>query len=101
MTAGSATVAGPMPGIVDLLVDSGLVKRTSHPDDGRAVVLELSQRGQQRLEQVRTSRRDLMATLTKDWAPEERATFCALLTRFNIGLSELHAPFGLRDGAGS
>lgn len=83
------------------LVDSGLVKRTSHPDDGRAVVLELSPRGQQRLDQVRTSRRDLMALLTKDWAPEEREIFCALLTRFNIGLSQVHAPLGLRDGAGS
>lgn len=83
------------------LVDSGLVKRASHPDDGRAVVLELSPRGRQRLEQVRTSRRDLMAVLTKDWTPQERDVFCSLLTRFNIGLSEIHAPFGLRDGAGS
>ena len=32
------------------LVDTGLVKRTSHPEDGRAVVLQLSPRGQARLE---------------------------------------------------
>ena len=31
------------------LVDTGLVKRTSHPEDGRAVVLQLSPRGQSRL----------------------------------------------------
>lgn len=69
------------------LVDTGLVKRTSHPEDGRAVVLQLSPRGQARLEEVRSSRRQLMAELTDDWEPEEREAFCALLTRFNGALS--------------
>ncbi|MEU2564731.1 MarR family transcriptional regulator [Streptomyces longispororuber] len=69
------------------LVDTGLVKRTSHPEDGRAVVLQLSPRGQSRLDEVRSSRRELMAELTQDWAPEERASFTALLTRFNSALS--------------
>jgi DNA-binding MarR family transcriptional regulator len=69
------------------LVDTGLVKRTSHPEDGRAVVLQLSPRGQARLEEVRSSRRRLMAELTQDWAPEEREAFCTLLTRFNTALS--------------
>ncbi|MEE1758822.1 MarR family winged helix-turn-helix transcriptional regulator [Streptomyces sp. SP18BB07] len=69
------------------LVDTGLVKRTSHPEDGRAVVLQLSPRGLARLEEVRSSRRQLMAELTQDWAPEEREAFCSLLTRFNTALS--------------
>jgi DNA-binding MarR family transcriptional regulator len=69
------------------LVDTGLVKRTSHPEDGRAVVLQLSPRGQARLDEVRSSRRELMAELTHDWDPEERESFCALLTRFNSALS--------------
>jgi DNA-binding MarR family transcriptional regulator len=69
------------------LVDTGLVKRTSHPEDGRAVVLQLSPRGASRLEEVRSSRRQLMAELTQDWAPEEREQFCTLLTRFNTALS--------------
>lgn len=51
------------------LVDTGLVKRTSHPEDGRAVVLQLSPRGLSRLEEVRSSRRQLMAELTQEWAP--------------------------------
>src|SRR2546428_7896201 len=65
------------------LVDSGLVKRTSHPEDGRAVVLELSPRGKARLEEVRSSRRELMAQLTEDWSADEREQFCTLLSRFN------------------
>ncbi|MEU6663504.1 MarR family transcriptional regulator [Streptomyces sp. NPDC046821] len=69
------------------LVDTGLVKRTSHPEDGRAVVLQLSPRGLDRLDDVRTSRRSLMAELTQEWTPQEREQFCALLTRFNVALS--------------
>ncbi len=69
------------------LVDTGLVKRTSHPEDGRAVVLQLSPRGLSRLDEVRSSRRELMAQLTQEWEPAEREQFCALLTRFNTALS--------------
>ncbi len=74
------------------LVDSGLVKRTSHPEDGRAVVLELSPRGSTRLEQVRSSRRALMEHLTDGWSESERATFCSLLSRFNSALSAVSTP---------
>ncbi|MER6994386.1 MarR family transcriptional regulator [Streptomyces sp. NPDC000410] len=73
------------------LVDTGLVKRTSHPDDGRAVVLQLSPRGQARLEEVRSSRRELMAQVTDGWTEEERDSFCTLLTRFNSALSARQA----------
>ncbi|GHJ35307.1 MarR family transcriptional regulator [Streptomyces sp. TS71-3] len=73
------------------LVDTGLVKRTSHPEDGRAVVLELSPRGHARLDEVRSSRRELMAQLTDGWDAEEREQFCTLLTRFNTALSARQA----------
>ncbi|MDH6225325.1 MULTISPECIES: MarR family transcriptional regulator [Streptomyces] len=70
------------------LVEAGLVRRTSHPEDGRAVVLDLSVRGRSRLEEVRSSRRRLMAELTEDWSEEERQVFCVLLTRMNDAFSE-------------
>ncbi|MFI9581197.1 MarR family winged helix-turn-helix transcriptional regulator [Streptomyces sp. NPDC052236] len=73
------------------LVDTGLVKRTSHPEDGRAVVLQLSPRGQSRLEEVRSSRRELMAQVTDGWTETERESFCTLLTRFNTALSARQA----------
>ncbi|WP_435846228.1 MarR family winged helix-turn-helix transcriptional regulator [Streptomyces diacarni] len=76
------------------LVESGLVKRTSHPEDGRAVVLQLSPRGEARLEEVRSSRRNLMQLITQEWTEEERGTFCELLTRFNGAMLDLH-PGGL------
>lgn len=72
------------------LVDSGLVKRTSHPEDGRAVVLALSPRGRTRLEEVRTSRRELMSVVTEDWTEQERENFTDLLGRFNSALVDYH-----------
>lgn len=79
------------------LVESGLVKRTSHPEDGRAVVLAISPRGQARLTEVRDSRRALMAELTSEWTDSERAAFTGLLARFNVALSERHATLALTD----
>ncbi|MFE2089589.1 MarR family winged helix-turn-helix transcriptional regulator [Streptomyces sp. NPDC002596] len=77
------------------LVDTGLVKRTSHPEDGRAVVLQLSPRGHARLDEVRASRRELMSQVTGEWTAEERETFCTLLTRFNAALAaRQHQPAG-------
>ncbi|MFF8784043.1 MarR family winged helix-turn-helix transcriptional regulator [Streptomyces sp. NPDC015125] len=73
------------------LVDSGLVSRATHPEDGRAVVLQLSERGSTRLEEVRTSRRALMALVTEQWTEEERTAFTTLLTRFNASLSDITA----------
>lgn len=78
------------------LVDTGLVKRTSHPDDGRAVVLAVSPRGRARLDDVRDSRRRLMAQVTEGWTDQERELFTALLIRFNAGLADWHA--GLSRG---
>lgn len=71
------------------LVDSGLVQRVSHPEDGRAVVLSLTSGGRSRLEQVRSSRRELMELLTAEWSDEDRDAFCSLLSRFNGALLEI------------
>ncbi|ONK11826.1 MarR family winged helix-turn-helix transcriptional regulator [Streptomyces sp. MP131-18] len=73
------------------LVDAGLVHRTADPADGRAVVLALSPPGADRLAEVRSSRRRLIAVLTADWTGEERAAFRTLLTRFNASVTRLQA----------
>jgi DNA-binding MarR family transcriptional regulator len=72
------------------LVDCGLVVRVPNPDDGRAVLLELSDQGRTRLEEVRTSRRELMRMLTDDWSEEDQQAFCTLLTRFNLAIKAHH-----------
>ncbi|MEY9843860.1 DNA-binding MarR family transcriptional regulator [Streptacidiphilus sp. BW17] len=72
------------------LVDCGLVERVPNPDDGRAVLLELSEQGRARLEEVRASRRELMRMLTDDWSEEDQQAFCTLLTRFNLAIKAHH-----------
>jgi len=79
------------------LVDTGLVKRTSHPEDGRAVVLALSPRGRGRLDDVRDSRRRLMSQVTEEWTTHEREVFTDLLVRFNLALAEWHAGLAQRE----
>ncbi|WP_129840789.1 MarR family transcriptional regulator [Streptomyces sp. RFCAC02] len=69
------------------LVEAGLVLRDPDPDDGRAVVLRLAPLGRAGLDEVRRSRRQLMALLTDDWTDGQRADFAALLTRFNEAIA--------------
>lgn len=74
------------------LVDCGLVERVPNPDDGRAVLLELSPHGRERLSEVRTSRQLMMHQLTAEWPEEDRERFCELLTRFNVELQSFPKP---------
>lgn len=55
------------------------------------MVLELSERGHARLDEVRASRRALMAMVTEKWTAEERDAFTTLLTRFNTSLADITA----------
>jgi DNA-binding MarR family transcriptional regulator len=68
------------------LVDGGLVDRVPNPDDGRAVLLELSPLGRERLEEVRASRQEMMRRLVAEWPDQDQRQFCELLTRFNQSL---------------
>ncbi|MDI2128828.1 MarR family winged helix-turn-helix transcriptional regulator [Yinghuangia seranimata] len=65
------------------LVDQGYVDRVPNPDDGRAVLLRLSEIGLDRLHQVRRARIQLMAEMCAEWSAEDRERFTELLTRFN------------------
>ncbi|WP_377269652.1 MarR family winged helix-turn-helix transcriptional regulator [Peterkaempfera sp. SMS 1(5)a] len=68
------------------LVDGGLVERVQNPDDKRAVFLDLSPLGRERLEEVRSSRQELVRLLVADWPQEDQEAFCELLARFNLSM---------------
>ncbi|MYV98873.1 MarR family transcriptional regulator [Streptomyces sp. SID3343] len=68
------------------LVEQGLVDRIPNPDDGRAVLLELSTEGRDRLHQVRHARQRLMAEICAGWSDDDRTRFTELLTRFNTSM---------------
>ncbi|MFC1415108.1 MarR family winged helix-turn-helix transcriptional regulator [Streptacidiphilus cavernicola] len=70
------------------LVESGLVDRVPNPDDGRAVLLELSPLGRERLKEVRASRQEMIRRLTDGWPNQDQRRFCDLLTRFNQAMQE-------------
>ncbi|MGC0419294.1 MarR family winged helix-turn-helix transcriptional regulator [Embleya sp. AB8] len=79
------------------LVEQGLVDRVPNPDDGRAVLLELSAEGRDRLHQVRHARQRLMAEICAGWSPDDRERFTELLTRFNASMERRQS----RNPAGS
>ncbi|WP_406297044.1 MarR family transcriptional regulator [Embleya sp. NBC_00888] len=82
MTIDSSTVTRQ----VTPLVEQGLVDRVPNPDDGRAVLLELSAEGRDRLHQVRHARQRLMAEICEGWSMDDRERFTELLTLFNASM---------------
>lgn len=66
------------------LVDDGYVTREPHPDDGRQVLVSISERGQAVLTAERERRDEWLATGLSELAPDERALLkeaAALLER--------------------
>jgi DNA-binding MarR family transcriptional regulator len=72
-------------------VDQGLLRRTADPDDGRAVVLELTSRG---IEVARERRRRIaesLQTLLADRTPDSDALIEATATHLRSLVGELEA----------
>ncbi|MEZ0165736.1 MarR family winged helix-turn-helix transcriptional regulator [Kineococcus sp. LSe6-4] len=66
------------------LVEAGLVSRTDHPDDGRQVLVAVTDAGRQVVLQTRARRAEWLSRRLEDLSPAERATLAeaaALLTR--------------------
>jgi len=61
---------------------SGLIDRTQDPDDGRAQLVTLSERGRQLLIDGMARRRELLARSIADWENTDIETFDRLLGRF-------------------
>ena len=77
--------------VVASLVDRGLLRRTGDPDDGRAVVLELTSRG---IEVARERRRRISESLQRllaDRTPDSDALIEATATHLRDLVSELEA----------
>jgi DNA-binding MarR family transcriptional regulator len=68
------------------LVAIGLVVKVPDPDDGRASLLSLSERGWAVLEAVSEARRQALAEVIKGWSEEERTALTAGLLRLEDGL---------------
>lgn len=67
--------------LVDALEQTGFVRRSAHPTDRRAIVVELSNQGQDALARLRSELTAFAVQLLGDLPADELATFKAMLDR--------------------
>jgi DNA-binding MarR family transcriptional regulator len=66
---------------VRTLEQSGLLRRSNDPHDGRAVVLELTDEGLETLKRTRATRHALVAERLEEWSDRDVADLARLLQR--------------------
>jgi DNA-binding MarR family transcriptional regulator len=69
---------------LNYLAAAGLVSRTDHPDDGRQVLMSVTERGLEVVQETRRRRTAWLAQRLAELTPDERATLTAasaILTR--------------------
>ncbi|MFG1797077.1 MarR family winged helix-turn-helix transcriptional regulator [Nocardia sp. NPDC049149] len=64
------------------LVAQHLVERQADPDDGRATVLVVTERGRMVAERIRKRRNENLTRVMSEWTPQSVADFAALLRQF-------------------
>lgn len=78
--------AGTLTGIVDRLIEDGLVGRVRDADDRRVVQVVLTPAGEERLARVEDARREDMAHVLAHFSVEQLCEFEDLLCMFLTGL---------------
>jgi DNA-binding MarR family transcriptional regulator len=73
---------------VQRLVSSGLAVRSSHDEDGRVVMVEITDAGRSRHADVNTRRGLLMTHMLGAFTPEERPVLADMLQRFVSAVDE-------------
>jgi DNA-binding MarR family transcriptional regulator len=73
---------------VQSLVDLGLVERKPAPEDRRAILLDATDEGRERLDAMSRSRRDRFDGRLAEWTDEELSSFAARLAAYNQALSD-------------
>lgn len=70
------------------LVSLDCVLRDQDEADGRAVILRLTPKGEQAVAAVFEAWMEFLHSTVDDWAPDERAQFLTLLTRFSASMEQ-------------
>jgi DNA-binding MarR family transcriptional regulator len=84
--------AGTLTGIVDRLIEDGLVARVRDADDRRVVQVALTQMGQERMQRVEEVRQKDMARVLQSFSLEQLQQLEELLHMLRAGLDNV-APF--------
>jgi len=74
---------------VATMEDQGLVEKQPHPQDGRSALICATLHGRREAAKMRELRLRRVKALFQGWDGKDRATFAALLARFNVSLSEV------------
>jgi DNA-binding MarR family transcriptional regulator len=88
LSAALGVTARNITTIVDGLEREGLLARRPDPDDRRAILLELTEKGRAHVEQVHQLQRDLAERMFAPLSDEERGTLYALLARLARRLAQ-------------
>ncbi len=86
LAAATHQSAASMTGIVDRLLEEGLVERRRDPEDRRSVIVALTQEGARVLDQARADRRHTLEQLLRLLSPEDRAQLRAILEKLLEGI---------------
>ena len=73
---------------VQTLVDLGLVERQPNPEDRRAILLDATEEGRERLRTVARNRSDRFDQRLGHWSDTELSTFARQLASYNRALSD-------------
>lgn len=73
---------------VQTLVDLGLVQRQPDPEDRRAILLDATEEGRDRLRALARNRSDRFDERLGHWSDEELSTFARQLASYNLALSD-------------
>ena len=73
---------------VQTLVDLGLVERKPDAEDRRAILLDATEEGRKRLEEVSRSRSDRFDERLSDWSDIELSAFASQLAAYNAALTD-------------
>jgi DNA-binding MarR family transcriptional regulator len=96
-----ANVLGVQPSttgrMVDRLVTAGLIDRQPHPDSRRELVAQLSRGGQELVRRVTERRREEIARVVKNMAPQQRRGLVRALNTFTASGGEPAAHVDIDD----
>jgi len=88
LAAAAMQSAAAMTGIVDRLLERGLVQRERHPQDRRSVVVRLTAAGRALLDRARENRLRWQRLLLEPLSPEERRAVRLALEKVIASLDE-------------
>ncbi|NJO84957.1 MAG: winged helix-turn-helix transcriptional regulator, partial [Blastochloris sp.] len=88
--------AGTLTGIVDRLIEEGLVQRVRDAEDRRVVQVALTPVGQEKMRRVEQLRYDDMTRMLKHFSMEQIQQLENLLNQFLDGIEEWHEEMASR-----